>query len=283
MSRSASRRGGRGTAPPHRCGARRAAASAPARAASSRERLVEHQGSVVRRGAHATEPEKVLHLGGVVHPGSCGPPRRSPEISCDSRGCAGWAHAKPVRQRGIAPGMCAMRVVVTARRPESSMVCIAASSALAPAPSMPSSSATSPCRRPRRTPSSGAIRRPVRSSPTSPPTSPSTMSASRLLLGPRPGLRLLLVEPLLQRLAALGVAQVVGLALGRRVPLVQHVLDATVVQGVLGLQLVSTHGSDVRCREPCASRCGASRAQEASSRTVSTRSSSWRIEPPLTT
>jgi hypothetical protein len=69
-------------------------------------------------------------------------------------------------------------------------------------------------------------------------------------VGVRLGLRLcpdlwfFIGQPVVKGLPALGVPQVVGLALRGRVALVEHVIDTAVVQGVLGLKLVSTHGPD---------------------------------------
>ncbi len=65
-----------------------------------RQCLGQHPGSIVRRGAHATEPEKVLHLGRVVHPRLLRSPAPIPEISCDCRTCARWAHSNVAARCG---------------------------------------------------------------------------------------------------------------------------------------------------------------------------------------
>ncbi len=60
----------------------------------------------------------------------------------------------------------------------------------------------------------------------------------------RPHLGHLVRQALLEGLATVRVTQVVGLALRRRVALVEHVLDAPVLEGVLRLQLVFAHALD---------------------------------------
>ena len=84
-------------------------------------------------------------------------------------------------------------------RAQSSMTWTAASSALAPAPSMPTSSPTRSVSTSGPRPSSSSTSRPARSVPTSPPTS----SVSRGRLGVRVRLGLLLRDPLVEGLADL--------------------------------------------------------------------------------
>ena len=91
----------------------------------------------------------------------------------------------------------------------------------------------------------------------------------RLFLGLRPGLGFFLVETGLEGLASFGMAEVVRLTLGRRVALVEHVVDSPVVEGVFRLQLVSTHATNLPSRGQFTGR-----RQDAVSSTVSTSSRS---------
>ncbi len=120
----------------------------------------------------------------------------------------------------------------------SSTTWTAASSAEAAAPSKPTSSATSSCSSSSCAPSSGATRRPERSI--------ADLGTADVLavLGVRVGVRLLLGDPLVQRLP---LERLVGRRtesfargplLRRRVALVEQIVDTPVVQGVLRLQLV---------------------------------------------
>ena len=81
----------------------------------------------------------------------------------------GTPPGRPGARGARSPGVLGEGVPGDREGHSSSIVCIAASSALAPAPSMPSSSAYISLSTSSWEPSSGAIRRPVRRSPTSPP------------------------------------------------------------------------------------------------------------------
>ena len=112
----------------------------------------------------------------------------------------------------------------------------AASSALAAAPSMPTSVPTRSFSTSGPMPSLGSTSRPARSSPTS-PSSRSPPPRHRV----RVGLGNLLREPLVQRLV-LPLADQLGVALRWRVALVEHIVHATIVQGSLWLDLVQLLG-----------------------------------------
>ena len=112
----------------------------------------------------------------------------------------------------------------------------AASSALAAAPSIPTSVATKSFSTSGPMPSLGSTNRPARSRPTSPS---STISSSWGAYGSGSGISS--SKPLVQRLV-LSLADQRGVTLGWRVALIEHIVNATIVQRIRWLDLVELLG-----------------------------------------